>query len=480
MLLASAILLTSTLIVSYRFQMIGNITAGPEDPLEAWSELSYIVWKYNSTHYAVRNMSTLLVDFLGTNATAIITSAIDNAENKSIFLKDGYYDLDSSIIITHSIAIYGEHSSNTLPSVQADYIPSHLYGTVLRTSQNIDVLVFSGSVFNVVVKNIGIEFTGASTGSGLKVYNPNSPSADSYAITYGIFEDIAVLNNDGDSYAFYFENTVHIEGTLLRSWGGLFFYYGTNDYDCQYGNAVFNELYCYVTKVCSNNIFFVNAITSDGSSLNVTGLMQFNRVQINAGTEVVTDPYAALFLNRTHDTTFIALDIECPVEYVIIIKSQSRSITFINPYLWSTHADSIIYADVDCKAITFIEGWYDIKKIQLASYPNAMINPHWTVGYMPTFYIYTTWLLIENYTIATQSCAYDHTALSGTTSTWVAFAIAGVSFNQPDNHYGVLVTPHWNTDECWVDNKTTTGFTFHYTVTGSDETFDWFVFRRPW
>jgi len=50
---------------------------GPEDPLEAWSEDSYIVWQYNSTFYACRNMSTLMVEAFSDNDTETLQYAIN-------------------------------------------------------------------------------------------------------------------------------------------------------------------------------------------------------------------------------------------------------------------------------------------------------------------------------------------------------------------------------------------------------------------
>jgi len=77
------------------FPQTGSIKAeGMEDPLEAWSEASYIIWQYNSTFYACRNMSTLLVesDWLGTNASTIINAVYGNmTSGGSLFIKAGTY-----------------------------------------------------------------------------------------------------------------------------------------------------------------------------------------------------------------------------------------------------------------------------------------------------------------------------------------------------------------------------------------------------
>jgi hypothetical protein len=77
-----ALILISTaigaLMVQQYFPQIGSIKAeGMEDPLEGWSEASYIIWKYNTTFYASRNMSTWDTE-LDSNKTYIQQMARDN------------------------------------------------------------------------------------------------------------------------------------------------------------------------------------------------------------------------------------------------------------------------------------------------------------------------------------------------------------------------------------------------------------------
>ena len=93
-----ALILISTaigaLLVQQYFPQIGTIKAeGPEDPLEAWSEASYVIWQYNSTHYACRNMSTNMVESLSTNASAVINNAVGNLSvtGGTLFIKNGNY-----------------------------------------------------------------------------------------------------------------------------------------------------------------------------------------------------------------------------------------------------------------------------------------------------------------------------------------------------------------------------------------------------
>jgi hypothetical protein len=88
-----ALILISTaigaLLVQQYFPQIGSIKAeGMEDPLEAWSEASYIIWKYNTTFYASRNMSTWDTE-LDSNKTYIQQMAIGNltVDGGTVYLK---------------------------------------------------------------------------------------------------------------------------------------------------------------------------------------------------------------------------------------------------------------------------------------------------------------------------------------------------------------------------------------------------------
>ena len=89
-----ALILISTaigaLLVQQYFPQIGTIKAeGLEDPLEAWSEASYVIWQYNSTYYACRNMSTNMVESLSSNKTYVEQMAIGNltVDGGTVYLK---------------------------------------------------------------------------------------------------------------------------------------------------------------------------------------------------------------------------------------------------------------------------------------------------------------------------------------------------------------------------------------------------------
>lgn len=68
-------------------------STGPEDPLEAWSEVSYMVWQYNSTFYAVRNMSTLMGEYFGNSDDEAIQYAVNETSTPggTVYVKSPTY-----------------------------------------------------------------------------------------------------------------------------------------------------------------------------------------------------------------------------------------------------------------------------------------------------------------------------------------------------------------------------------------------------
>jgi hypothetical protein len=258
-----------------------------------------------------------------------------------------------------------------------------LNGTVFRTAKAITVFDVEGPIGNLVMKHFGIEFTGESTGNGIQIQNPSSPSAHSYAVINGEFEDIAVLNNDASHYAFYISNFQHLNCHSLRSWGGPFLYLFSNDYDVQYGNSVFEECYGMINVPIQNHA--VQICASGESSGNFTNLIQFIRLQINffaPSTGTDWNSYqAALYLSSARYISFQNLDIEDletskHLVKVISMVDNCRSIVFYNPYFYCEASGSKIRAEGDCYPITFYDGVFVLKEIELtANYPNVLVNP---------------------------------------------------------------------------------------------------------
>jgi len=85
------------------------VSSGPTDPLEAWSEFDYLVWQRNTTHYAMRNMSTLFVEFSNTNLTHVETLCVNNltAAGGTVFLKGVAWN--TSITLPSNVQIHSTY-----------------------------------------------------------------------------------------------------------------------------------------------------------------------------------------------------------------------------------------------------------------------------------------------------------------------------------------------------------------------------------
>jgi len=87
------------------FPQVGTIKgAGPEDPLEAWSESSVIIWQYNSTFYAARNMSTNMVMDLVSNLTRLEENALGNMTTGLLYLIEVQHNTSLTISATQIVA----------------------------------------------------------------------------------------------------------------------------------------------------------------------------------------------------------------------------------------------------------------------------------------------------------------------------------------------------------------------------------------
>jgi hypothetical protein len=127
-----AIILVGTVVCThlttlYFPQTVTIKATGPEDPLEAWSESTMIMWQYNSTHYASRNMSTLMVEVFLTNVTHVEELSIGNitllTNGGTLFLKQ--LEHNGSLTVPANVLIM-EHYNNAY----------HLWGKFLVNDQN--------------------------------------------------------------------------------------------------------------------------------------------------------------------------------------------------------------------------------------------------------------------------------------------------------------------------------------------------------
>ena len=74
-----------------------------DDPLEAWSESELIIWQYNTTHYACRNMSTLAVHELADNLTRVEENALGNMTTGQLYLKEIGHNTSLTLTATQNI-----------------------------------------------------------------------------------------------------------------------------------------------------------------------------------------------------------------------------------------------------------------------------------------------------------------------------------------------------------------------------------------
>lgn len=440
------------------------------------STSTYTAFRDGDTYYAKNNLNGAVES--SSNATTFYTSILYRAGllNGSVFFKSFYYDLDWTIKINNTVSIYGEGVND---GGHAD-TATHLYGTVFRTSKAINVFDIQGPIGCLVIKNIGIEFTGATTGNGIMIWNPAAPAFHSYAVINGVLENIAVLNNDGGHYAFYFSNFQHLVCTLLRSWGGPFLYLHGNDYSTQYGNSVFTECYGMIRVPIENHAVFI--WTEGSSSGNWTNLMQFIRLQLNffaPPTGSSWETYkGALFIKSGRYIMFHDLDIEDlePTPHlvkVISINDNSRGIVFMNPFFYCEAAGSKIRAESDCYPISFYDGVFNLREIELLAGPNCLFNPFfYGVGIDAPTRIFTYG---KGFTVGVQAIGRDYTIIGGTTRLTVTLPW---NAQQPDTDYAVFVTPHWNTSY-WIESHTADQFIVNFANLAPEPygVWDWVIFR---
>jgi len=86
-----------------------------EDPLESWSEANYIVWQYNSTHYACRNMSTNLAEYFGTSDDNAIQWGIDNSTTYggTVFVRPAMYTgtYNAAVTLKDKVRLVVDHGA---------------------------------------------------------------------------------------------------------------------------------------------------------------------------------------------------------------------------------------------------------------------------------------------------------------------------------------------------------------------------------
>jgi hypothetical protein len=126
-------------------------------PISPAEVASYIVFVGSDGKYYAKNGSTGQIEFSGSDAGAVITSAINAMPRGGrIFIKAGTYYLSSPITISKPVAIHGEGAGW-----------SGVKRTELRPAQGIDAIVIDGGTQNIFMGEIvDIEIYGDGLGKG--------------------------------------------------------------------------------------------------------------------------------------------------------------------------------------------------------------------------------------------------------------------------------------------------------------------------
>lgn len=273
LLLASMLLFASAALYSYyEIFNIGKIKTGPEDPLEAWSEASYIIWKYNSTHYAARNMSTLLVEFgPSTNASEILQNTIDNGD--TIFIKSGMYILSNILTVDSYTTIEGE-GFQTILKLQ-DNMPDTASSRGVIENENWKV----AGVSNVIIRNLQID--GNKAGQtiidgyvGIQFSGKNLGGDDCENI---IIENVKIVNSlDGGIYSGD-TNAMFIRNIFIDNWGTATTSYGQHAfYFTRLHNSHLSSIYI------TNGLDSPNNIPSTGLNMKLCQNVTVNQIVVKS------------------------------------------------------------------------------------------------------------------------------------------------------------------------------------------------------
>jgi len=188
---------------------------GPEDPLEAWSEASYIVWKYNSTHTAARNMSTLLVDWFDTNPVYVI----NNVTSSGLTSGRTWYEtvcVKGSFTIDSQITIVSDYTCLDATQAYIKLVDSASSITMLYAEHlnhiKIEGGIFDGNRANQANNQKGLYFYNCTdvTVSGATVDGVQATGTDSGGLVFNGCRDSQVEKS-------VFKNNHHV-GAKISGW----------------------------------------------------------------------------------------------------------------------------------------------------------------------------------------------------------------------------------------------------------------------
>jgi hypothetical protein len=240
----------------------------------------YIVWCYNSTHYAARNMTSSLIECISTNASAVINNAIGNlsypyAGGGIVHIMAGLYSLTSPINVRGYLTLEGDGSESTVLRVAPGSNCNAIQFTGSKTQNEFFLVIRDLQLHGEPTDSVGTGIMLNSTGYGMadwvlsNVYIQKFPVDDLYFNSYNgwapkittcTFEfagRYAIYKSDGEDERIIGNKFLYnTNGIYLGERYGMLAVISNNFF---YKNTAFAILINDSSNVISGNTFFQNS-----------------------------------------------------------------------------------------------------------------------------------------------------------------------------------------------------------------------------
>lgn len=262
------------------------------------------------------NLLNLLFDVVAPAATgnqATDTANLNTAitatpANGSLFIPRGRYEINAALTVSKALRICGGSSFELLGGGISDvpFTSPYLAGTVInQNAAATDILKITSSLTPFNLENIGFRFADSimfsNTGHGINC----DAGAGVFGIAKGRWQNVNVFGNDGNHYAYRFNNSVLLTLDTLRSCGGGGFAFLVDDPTVNYGNMqIIHPYHALITAGSADAYHLQGANSGTFGALN---LMNFERPQAmvedwTAHFPTSTKPTASQFLWFTDQT----------------------------------------------------------------------------------------------------------------------------------------------------------------------------------
>jgi len=163
-----------------------------------FSEASYVVGQYNSTYYYAKNGTTGNYDYLSSNASYVINSAITACKYKGlVHLQSVTYVLDSSIMLVGLGTDY-DHPASGVSLIGEGY------GTILhQNGVNKDGIIIKNA-WGGQLRDLRIEMPTSNSGYG--IHGMDNGANATYSVMNAYIGEIAIEGSDSSHACMYLQN----------------------------------------------------------------------------------------------------------------------------------------------------------------------------------------------------------------------------------------------------------------------------------